>query len=142
MLYGKFTKKSAMPVIEQAFCAAKAIGGLDAGQAVIAEDGRIVALEGLEGTDAMLERVAALRSIGRLTARPVFGVLAKTMKPGQDMRADLPAIGPRTIDGVVAAGLKGIVIEAGCSLVLDRAITLQKANAAKVFIYAHTGKDG
>lgn len=140
LICGKFSKNSAMPIIQQAFHAAKTIGGMDVGQAAVAEDGRVIALEGLEGTDAMLQRVAGLRVDGRLTATPKFGVLAKAMKPDQDMRADLPAIGPKTIDGIVAAGLKGIVIEAGCSLILNRQKTLEKAKAGNIFIFGYNGK--
>lgn len=137
LVCGKFNKRSAMPIIRQGFEAAKTIGGLDVGQAVVTEDGRTVALEGVEGTDAMLQRVADLRVIGRLSKTPKFGVLVKTLKPKQDMRADLPAIGPDTIKSVAAAGLKGIVIEAGASLILRREETLQLAKQHNIFILGY-----
>jgi DUF1009 family protein len=57
------------------------------------------------------------------------------MKPGQDMRADLPAIGPRTIEGVVKAGLNGIAVEAGHAIILERKATLAAAEAAGIFIH-------
>jgi UDP-2,3-diacylglucosamine hydrolase len=113
----------------------KAMGRYDIGQASVAEAGRIVALEGVEGTDLMLERIAEMRRIGRMPAKGRFGVLVKTMKPGQDPRADLPAIGPATIDGAVAAGLRGIGLEAGRALILERGRTFAAAKQAGIFIY-------
>lgn len=134
---GKFSKRNALPTIRLAVEAAKTIGGLDVGQAAVAEDGRVVALEALEGTDAMLSRVAALRKSGRLNTNPKMGVLAKMLKPEQDMRADLPAIGPKTITQIAKAGLKGIVIEAGKSIMLDRDATIKKADELNIFIYGY-----
>lgn len=139
MIVGRMPAKAAMGMVRQGFAAAKAVGALDAGQAVIVEDGRVIALEGAEGTDAMLERVAALRIKNRLSKVPKFGVLVKCMKPDQDMRADLPAIGPHTVTSVVKAGLKGIVIDAGHSLILDRAKTLELARQQKIFILGYSG---
>lgn len=137
LIAGKFSKRTAMPTIKLAVNAAKSIGAIDVGQAAIAEDGRVVALEALEGTDAMINRVAGLRKTGRLNANPKMGVLAKMLKPEQDMRADLPAIGPKTVTMVAKAGLKGIVIEAGKSLILDREATIKKAKQLNIFIYGY-----
>lgn len=120
--------------MELAFGAAKAIGALDAGQAAICEDRRIVALEGAEGTDSMISRVAGLRKSGRLSATPKASVLAKVMKPGQDMRADLPSIGPETVGNLLEAGIHGVVLEAGRSLILEREETLARARKAGIFI--------
>jgi DUF1009 family protein len=118
-----------------AFSACKSLGKFDIGQAAVAEANRVVAVEGVEGTDALLERIAHMRSIGRMPAKGKNGVLVKTMKPGQDMRADLPAIGPRTIEGVVKAGLNGIAVEAGHAIILERKATLAAAEAAGIFIH-------
>lgn len=137
VIVGKFSKRTAIPTIKLAVNAAKTIGSIDVGQAAIAEDGRVVALEALEGTDAMINRVASLRKSGKLNASPKMGVLAKMLKPEQDMRADLPAIGPKTVTMVAKAGLKGIVIEAGKSLILDREATIKKAEALNIFIYGY-----
>jgi UDP-2,3-diacylglucosamine hydrolase len=117
------------------FSACKALGAFDIGQASVAEAGRVVALEGVEGTDAMLERIVEMRRIGRMPPAGRNGVLVKTMKPGQDMRADLPAIGPTTIAGVLKAGLRGIALEAGRALILQRNITIDEAQGNGVFIY-------
>ncbi|HET7412763.1 MAG TPA: UDP-2,3-diacylglucosamine diphosphatase LpxI, partial [Pararhizobium sp.] len=92
--------------------AALALGVLDVGQGAVAVGGRVVALEGAEGTDAMLERVAQLRRDGRITRR-TGGVLVKFCKPQQEERADLPSIGLSTVANAAAAGLAGIAVEAG-----------------------------
>lgn len=142
LIVGKIAKKTEMSIITQGIIAAKTIGDLDVGQAAVTEDGRTIALEGLEGTDLMLQRVKMLREIGRLTSKPKFGVLVKAMKPNQDMRADLPAIGPDTIKTVIEAGLKGIAIEAARSLILHREETLELAKKHKLFIYGFEKSEG
>lgn len=119
--------------LEAAFAAAKAIGELDIGQAAIAIGGRAVALEGIEGTDGLLERTKDLRSHGRLAAAK-RGALVKCAKPGQELRADLPAVGPATIDGAHAAGLAGIGVEAGHSLMLDYAELIARADALGLYV--------
>lgn len=113
--------------------AAEALGRLDIGQGAVAVGGRVVALEGAEGTDRMLERVAELRREGRISARR-RGVLVKLCKPQQDMRADLPTIGLSTIENARKAGLAGIAVEAGRSLVLERDAVVGAADAAGLFV--------
>ena len=134
-IVGRKPPRKSMKNIEKAFEACKKLGELDIGQAAVAVGGRVVAVEGIEGTDGMLERIATMRSSGRLYESGQFGVLVKTMKPGQDMRVDLPAIGPKTIDGIVRAGLRGVAIEGGHSLILERNNTLQAAKKNGVFVY-------
>ncbi len=124
--------------IEAAEVAARTIGRLDIGQAAIAIGGRAVALEGIEGTDGLLARTADMRNRnghghGRLAGRK-RGVLVKCCKPRQDRRADLPAIGPDTITGAVAAGLAGIALDAGASFILDFERTVALADEAGLFI--------
>lgn len=135
LLFGRKPSKKALHNIDKAFEACKALGALDIGQAAVAVGGRVVAVEGIEGTDGMLERIASMRASGRLYEDGKHGVLVKTMKPDQDMRADLPTIGPNTIDGLIKAGLKGVAIEAGHSLLLEREETLAKAKQSGVFVY-------
>jgi len=135
LLFGRKPSKKALHNIDKAFEACKALGALDIGQAAVAVGGRVVAVEGIEGTDGMLERIASMRASGRLYEDGKHGVLVKTMKPDQDMRADLPTIGPKTIDGLIKAGLKGVAIEAGHSLLLEREETLAKAKQSGVFVY-------
>ncbi|SDA39609.1 hypothetical protein SAMN02927914_00163 [Mesorhizobium qingshengii] len=119
--------------IEAAHAAAKAIGALDIGQAAVAIGGRTIALEGIEGTDGLLERTKQLRSHGRLAGR-TRGVLVKCAKPGQELRADLPSIGPQTVEAVHAAGLAGIAVEAGRSLILEGPTVVARANELGLFV--------
>jgi UDP-2,3-diacylglucosamine hydrolase len=113
---------------EVGFAVRQALGAVDAGQAVVVARGEVLAIEGAEGTDAMLQRVAALPARGALPDRR--GVLAKGPKPGQELRVDMPAVGPRTIEGAVAAKLAGVALEAGSVLVLDRDQVVRAADAA------------
>lgn len=108
--------------------AARALGELDIGQAVIVENGCVLGVEGAEGTEALIERCAKLR---REKHR---GVLVKMRKPGQDGRADLPTIGPASVAQVQAAGFGGIAIEAQGALIVDREETLRRADELGLFI--------
>ncbi|WP_185970194.1 MULTISPECIES: UDP-2,3-diacylglucosamine diphosphatase LpxI [unclassified Mesorhizobium] len=127
-------RKSDWRDVEAAHAAAKAIGALDIGQAAIAIGGRAIALEGVEGTHGLLERTQQLRSHGRLAGK-TRGVLVKCAKPGQELRADLPSIGPQTVEAAHAAGLAGIAVEAGRSLILEGPVVLARANALGLFVY-------
>lgn len=104
--------------IAAAVKAARMIGSLDIGQGAVAVGGRVVALEGPEGTDAMVGRVADLKAAGRISASR-RGVLVKLCKLQQDVRVDLPSAGLATIRNAEAAGLAGVALEAGRSLLLD-----------------------
>jgi DUF1009 family protein len=119
--------------IAKAAKAALALGALDVGQGAVSVGGRLVALEGVEGTDGMLARVASLRAEGRISSRRK-GVLVKLCKPQQDIRADLPTIGPSTVQNAAKAGLAGIAVEAGRAFVLDRNAMLEAADAAGLFV--------
>ncbi|MCC6735116.1 MAG: UDP-2,3-diacylglucosamine diphosphatase LpxI [Bauldia sp.] len=127
---------------EAAFAAAKMIGRLDIGQAAVAVGGRVVALEGAEGTDGMLERVAALRATGRVTSHGPAGALGKCAKPHQDLRVDMPTIGPETIRAAAAAGLAGVVVEAGRVMIAEREATIRVANSLGLFLVAREDGDG
>ncbi|WP_295812797.1 UDP-2,3-diacylglucosamine diphosphatase LpxI [uncultured Nitratireductor sp.] len=116
-----------------AYEAARMIGALDIGQAAIAVGGRAVALEGIEGTAGLLERMREMRGHGRLAGQ-TGGVLVKCVKPNQEERADLPTIGPDTIDAAHAAGLSGVGIEAERSLIVDYAETVERADAHGLFV--------
>lgn len=111
-----------------------AISPFDVGQAVVVIDGHVVAVEDIEGTDGLLTRVARLRSEKRIRAKPGRGVLVKMPKVQQDLRFDLPTLGPKTIDGVIAAGLSGIGIVAGHTLVAEADVMTAKADRAGVFV--------
>ncbi|MGG5821063.1 LpxI family protein [Falsiroseomonas sp. HW251] len=113
---------------------ALALGSADVGQCCVVQQGLVLAIEAIEGTDGMLARCAGVRREGP------GGVLVKLVKPRQDIRADLPVIGPETIAGAVAAGLRGIAIEARAgvagTLVVDREETIAAAEAAGLFLIA------
>jgi hypothetical protein len=119
--------------IHQGAKAADALGLLDVGQGAVSVGGRVVALEGAEGTDKMIERVAALRAEGRISQRR-RGVLVKLCKPQQDVRADLPSIGVSTIRNVKKAGLAGVAVEAGRALILERDAVIAAADEEGVFV--------
>lgn len=128
--------------IASASDAALVLGRLDIGQGAVSVGGRVIALEGLEGTDAMLERVAGLRASKRLSSRH-GGVLVKLCKPDQDERADLPSVGPDTVIRAHAAGLAGIAIEAGRALVLERQRVVAEADRLGLFVTGiRPGKEG
>jgi DUF1009 family protein len=129
--------------INAAVTAARLIGALDIGQAAIAVGGRVVALEGPEGTDQMMARVRDLKAIGRVSQKRK-GVLVKLCKPGQDMRVDLPSAGLQTIQNALEAGLAGIALEAGRSLLLDIEAVTAFADAHGLFVCGlepETGED-
>lgn len=106
----------------------RALGAADVGQACVVQQGIVLAVEAIEGTDAMMARAGAL-------ARPgPGGVLVKLVKPGQDWRADLPAIGPDTIRAAAAARLRGVAFEAGGTLLHDREACIEAADAAGLFL--------
>jgi DUF1009 family protein len=111
-----------------------AIGPLDIGQGVVVANRHVIAVEAAEGTDQMLARVADLRRSKRFRAPLGTGVLVKAPKPGQDRRFDLPSIGPRTVEGVAAAGLAGLAVTARGAIVAEPQVVVQKADAANVFV--------
>lgn len=97
--------------------AAKAVAGFDIGQTVVAQDGAVVAVEGMEGTDACVQRAADL---ARTQGREPALVVVKVAKPRQDFRFDLPVVGLDTLAAFRAAGVKALAFEAGSTLVFDR----------------------
>lgn len=114
--------------IERGIEVARRIGSLDVGQAVVVQQGIVLALEAAEGTDDMLARSARLRRAGP------GGVLVKIKKPGQIDRADLPTIGTGTVAAAADAGLRGIAVEAGGTLVIDRDSLVTQADEAGLFV--------
>jgi DUF1009 family protein len=121
-----------------------ALSTFDAGQGVIVASGRVVAIEAAEGTDAMVARVAEMRASGRLRFAGPAGVLVKAPKQGQDLRLDMPAIGPKTIEGAIKAQLRGVAIAAGRVLMLERELCAREADAAGLFVsgFAYPGLPG
>jgi DUF1009 family protein len=112
----------------------RALSPFDIGQAVIVIDGHVVGLEDIEGTDGLLARVAHLRAEGRIRAKAARGVLVKAPKSTQDLRFDLPTIGPRTIEGAGKARLAGVAIVAGNTIVVEPQTMIEAADAAGLFV--------
>ncbi|WP_298372153.1 UDP-2,3-diacylglucosamine diphosphatase LpxI [Azospirillum sp.] len=114
--------------IARAAQVARALGALDVGQGAVVQQGLVLAVEAIEGTDAMLARCADL-------ARPgPGGVLVKVKKPNQDRRIDLPTMGVTTIEKAAAAGLRGVALEAGGSLLIDREAVADAADRLGLFV--------
>ena len=112
----------------------RALSPFDIGQAAVVIDGHVVGVEDIEGTDGLLARVTRLRAEGRIRARAARGVLVKAPKSGQDLRFDLPTVGPRTVEGAVKAGLGGIAIIAGNTIVVEPQAMIETADAAGLFV--------
>jgi DUF1009 family protein len=112
----------------------RALSPFDIGQAAIVIDGHVVGVEDIEGTDGLLARVARLRAEGRIRARASRGVLVKAPKSGQDLRFDLPTMGPRTVEGAASAQLAGIAIVAGNTIVVEPQVMIEAADAAGLFV--------
>jgi UDP-2,3-diacylglucosamine hydrolase len=112
----------------------RALGPFDIGQAAVVIDGHVVGIEDIEGTDGLLARVARLREQGRIRAVAKRGVLVKAPKSGQDLRFDLPTIGPRTVEGAVNARLAGMAVVAGNTLVAEPQAMIAAADAGGLFI--------
>ncbi|MCA1453246.1 UDP-2,3-diacylglucosamine diphosphatase LpxI [Bradyrhizobium sp. BRP22] len=111
-----------------------ALGPFDIGQAAVVIDGHVVAVEDIEGTDGLLARVARLRADGRIRAPSGRGVLVKAPKSGQDLRYDLPTVGPRTVEGAARAGLAGIAVIAGNTLAAEPQAMIEAADAKRLFV--------
>jgi UDP-2,3-diacylglucosamine hydrolase len=112
----------------------RALGPFDIGQATVVIDNHIMGVEGIEGTDELLSRIAGLRAGGRIRAPVGRGVLVKAPKSGQDLRFDLPTVGSRTVEGIAAAGLAGLAVIAGNTVVADPQAMIEAADTAGLFI--------
>lgn len=107
---------------------ARELGGLDVGQAVVVKDRSVVAVEAIEGTNETIARAGRLGGAGT--------VVVKMAKPDQDMRFDVPVVGPETIEAMVAAGAALLAIEAGRTLIVDRDATVKTADAHGICVMA------
>lgn len=111
-----------------------AVSPFDVGQAVVVNGSRILAFEGPEGTDAMLARVAGMTRRTALRRVEPGGVLVKTAKIGQDLRIDMPVVGPATLARAREAGLAGIAVGAGRTLILSSDETIAEADRRGLFL--------
>ena len=120
--------------IARALTVIAALGPFDVGQAAVVANNNVLAVEAAEGTDRMLERIAELRRLGRVTAPLGTGVLVKAPKPGQDRRFDLPSIGPRTVENVARAGLAGLAVTAGSTMIAEADAVTAAADRTGIFL--------
>jgi DUF1009 family protein len=127
--------KQALTDIKKGVEIATELGKMDVGQAVVVQQGLVLAVEGIEGTDKLIERSKDYHRKG------VGGILVKLRKPQQDMRVDLPTIGPKTIESAYKAGLRGIAIHSGNALIVDLEKTIELANKNKIFVIGINPKD-
>ena len=122
----------AMADIARGVRVVRALGAVDVGQGAVVQQGLVLAVEAIEGTDAMLARAAGLRREGP------GGVFVKLVKPGQDRRVDLPTLGPPTVANAAAAGLRGIAFEAEGCILAEREAMIAAADAAGLFLLGLT----
>ena len=120
--------------LEKAARVAAVLGEVDTGQAVIVADGLVLAVEAQEGTDAIIGRITDLPGSLRGSSKHPKGVLFKRAMPGQDLRVDLPVIGPKTIELCAKAGLAGIGLISGESIIDQLDETLSLANEHGLFV--------
>jgi hypothetical protein len=125
--------------IDKGLALLDAISPFDIGQAVVVENGRILAMEATEGTDAMLMRVAQLRANGQIAGASGHGVLVKAPKRDQSRSFDLPSIGPKTIESVALARLGGLAVAAGSSIVAEPERIGMAADRKNLFVVGVKG---
>ncbi len=123
---------NAMADIERGIAVTRALGSVDVGQGCVVRAGVVIAVEAVEGTDAMLSRCGALLDAMGM-AKP-GGVLVKSVKPGQDRRADLPTIGPDTIRHAAEAGLAGVAYDARGTILAERQSCIARADELGLFL--------
>lgn len=142
--YAVLTRKSPdkleIQAIENGFALLDAMSPFDCGQAMVCQGQRVLAVEGHEGTDRMIKRTApSLRWFRFGAAETSSRILIKTAKLTQDRRADLPAVGPRTIRNCIKAGFSGLALGAGSVVLIDRAEMVREADRAGLYIAGFTG---
>lgn len=120
--------KQALADIERGTEVALTLGRLDVGQSVIVQQGLVLGVEGIEGTDKLIERCGTYQRKG------VGGILVKLRKPQQDMRIDLPTIGSKTIENLHLAGMRGIAVHAGNALIVNEPEVIKLADKYGIFI--------
>jgi DUF1009 family protein len=104
------------------------VSRLDIGQTVVVKRGTVLAVEAFEGTNEAIKRGGAHGKGG--------ATVVKVSKPDQDFRFDVPVVGPETINAAADAGVDGIVVEAGCTLLLGKDAIAEACRERHVFLYA------
>ncbi len=104
------------------------LGRLDVGQSVVVQEGLVLGVEGIEGTDELIKRCGGYKRKGS------GGVLVKLRKPQQDMRIDLPTVGIRTLENAKQSGLNGLAVHAGNTLIVDEEDFIRQADKLGLFV--------
>jgi DUF1009 family protein len=130
LLAGPMPDEMARADIARGIAVCHAIGAVDVGQSVVVQQGLVLGVEAIEGTDALITRAGALKREGP------GPILVKAPKPAQSELADLPTIGPVTVASARAAGLRGLAFQAGGTILLERETTIAAAEAAGIFLLA------
>ncbi len=120
--------KQALADIKRGVEVARTLGALDVGQSVIIQQGLVLGVEGIEGTDELIRRCGTYQRKG------TAGLLVKLRKPQQDMRIDLPAMGTKTIESLHQAGFRGLAIHAGNALMVEKEKVVELADKFGMFI--------
>ena len=128
MIGSIYPDKRAQADIESGARIARAVGALDIGQSVIMQNGLVLGIEAIEGTDGLIRRCTELKTEEK------GGVLVKVKKPQQEKRVDLPTIGVETVERLAECGFAGVAVEAGASLILNRREVARRADALGVFV--------
>lgn len=126
--------------LRKALKVARAAGELDIGQGAVVAAGLVLAVEAQEGTDEMLRRVAGLPEAIRGREGAPRGALGKAPKPIQELRMDMPVMGPQTVVLAARAGLAGVGGEAGAVIVMDRQGMIEAADRLGLFIWGEAAK--
>lgn len=127
LMTGKQVRSSVEGDIEFGWDIVKKLGELDIGQAIAVKEKEVVAVEAVEGTAAMIERAGRLCRSGGWT-------LIKVSKPQQDMRFDVPCVGPDTVRGLAENGGKCLVVEADKTIIIDKPQTIELADKLGITI--------
>ncbi len=130
LLAGPIPDDVARADIARGLAVCHAMGAVDVGQAVIVQQGLVLGVEAIEGTDALILRAGALKREGPAP------ILVKALKPTQSKLADLPTIGPKTVETARTAGLRGLAFQANGTILLERDATIAAAEAAGIFLLA------
>ena len=130
LLAGPMPDDIARADIARGIAVCHALGAVDVGQAVVVQQGLVLGVEAIEGTDALIGRTGALKREGPAP------ILVKSPKPAQSLLADLPTIGPQTVASAHTAGLRGLAFQAGGTILLDRDTAIAAAEAAGIFLLA------
>ena len=122
--------KSALSDIKKGIEILRAIANFDVGQSLVIQNGLVLGVEAAEGTDELIKRCGLIQQRDEESC-----ILIKVVKPNQDLRVDLPCIGVETIKNLHRYNFKGVSVEAGSALILNKEQTIEEANKLDIFIY-------